>query len=736
MERVSRFRAVTLFVLFAFILVLFAGRLFRLQIIETDGNTDNTQTYTTLTTVRAARGDILDRNGNVLVGNRASYDLVFNHYVTKSNPNRNDALYRLVQKCKELGITYTDHFPVTRERPFDYTLTELNSSWQNNFRTFMVARNLDSDISAPLLIEKMRSRYEIPDTWSEEDARAVIGFLYEFDLRGITYLPTYTFLEDVSDENLSALLELNIPGLMVESSTVREYHTKYAAHILGYLGAMDDDEWAEFKKQDYSMDALVGKTGFEQAFEGYLHGIDGTRVDVVNKDGATVDQYWRRVVDDDGNTVVQSPVAGNNVEVTIDIGIQKVTEDALDEVMGEITDPLINLSTGDNSGLDAEGAAAIVIECKTGKILACASYPTYNLATMLEDWTEINNDPMKPLFNRAFGAEYAPGSTFKMCTLIAAMENRNSKGEWILSPGEIIPDKGVYDKHEGFAPTCLLWSSNHWVHKTPDNNDIDATWALCYSCNYFFYELGERCTWEMTAETAQALGLGTATGIELVEKTGALNTPDRKKEVYGSGINSNFSVGDRILGGIGQGENRFTPMQLAVYASTLANKGTRMKATFLSRVVSSDYRTLIKENQPEVANQMDLQSTTVDTYYNGMRMVITQPGGTANKNFGGYADRIGDDSFVYDGVVWPLAKEVTVYAKTGTAQHASGGSDHGAFICFAHRVGETEPDVAIALFGEKVAHGASLAPAAEKILMYYYELNDASETTAFENQAG
>lgn len=736
MERVSRFRAVLLFVLFSFILMLFAARLFRLQIIETNGNTDNTQTYTTLTTVRAARGDILDRNGNVLVGNRASYDLVFNHYVTKSYTNRNEALYRLVQKCKELGIAYSDHFPVTRERPFDYTLTEMNTSWQNHFRAFMVDRGLDSDISAPLLVEKMRARYKIPESWSEEDARAVIGFLYEFDLRGISYLPTYTFLEDVSDENLSAILELNTPGLMVESSTVREYHTKYGAHILGYLGGMNDDQWAEFKEQGYSMDALVGQTGFEQAFEGYLHGIDGTRVDVVNKDGATVDQYWQRTKDENGNTVTKSPVAGNNVETTIDIGIQKVAEDALAAIMHRITDPLDNKATGDDTGLDAEGAAVIVMECKTGKILACASYPTYNLATMLDDWEQINSDPMKPLFNRAFGAEYAPGSTFKMCTLIAAMENRNKDGEWIYSPGEVIADKGVYSKYEGFAPQCLLWTSNRAVHKAPDGSDVEASWALCYSCNYFFYELGDRCTWEMVANTAQALGLGSPTGIELVEKPGALNTPEQKKKVYGSGINSNFAAGDRVLGGIGQGENRFTPMQLAVYASTLANKGTRMKATFLSRVVSSDYRTLIKENQPEVANQMDLQSTTIETYYDGMRKVITRAGGTAQRYFGGYADQIGDTDFPCDGVVWPLSKEVTVYAKTGTAQHSSGGSDHGAFICFAHRVEETEPDIAIAAFGEKIAHGASLAPVAEQILMAYYELTASSEVTAFENQVG
>ena len=315
-----------------------------------------------------------------------------------------------------------------------------------------------------------------------------------------------------------------------------------------------------------------------------------------------------------------------------------------------------------------------------------------------------------------------------MCTLIAAMSNKFTSaesgriGEFILPYGGTITDKGVYDKHAGFAPACLFWTSSHATH-----GKIDGVKALAYSCNYFFYELGDNMTWQMVDETAAKLGLGEPTGIELVEKTGYRNNPERKAQVY-TGVNANFAAGDRILGAIGQGENRFTPLQLAVYASTLANKGTRMKATFLSRVVSSDYRTLIEENEPEIVSQMDMDWQTVETYMNGMREVITTPGGTADKYFGGPDDLYPE--------VWPLAKEVKVYAKTGTAEHASGGSDHGAFVCFAHRVDETEPDIAIAIFGEKIAHGSSLGPVAEQILLTYYEMDAASEVTAFENQAG
>jgi len=718
MERISRFRAVLFLALFAFVLLLFAGRLFVLQIVDTKGDTDNAQVYSTVTTVRAARGDILDRNGNVLVGNRASYNLVFNHYVIKSYAERNEALYRLVQKCKELGITYSDHFPVTRGRPFEYTYTDLNTSWQNNFQLFMSDIGLDSDVTAPLLVEKMRSRYGLPAEWSDEDARAVIGFRYEFDLRGITNLPTYTFLEDVTDQQLSAILELNTPGLQVEASTVREYHTSFGAHILGYLGGMDDSEWAQFKDQGYSMDAYVGQSGFEEAFEKYLHGIDGTRYDEVNRQGTTTKSYY---------LPGKEPIAGNNVETTIDIDIQQVAEEALEDVVLWARDPEQNTEEGEHTGLDTQGGAVVVMECKTGNILACASYPTYNLATMHEDWKAIEEDPYNPFFNRAFGAEYPPGSTFKMCTLIAAMENKNSKGEIIHPYGTEIKDEGVWNELEGFAPTCLAWTSGRYTHGV-----IDASLALCYSCNYFFYELGYLMNEEMPVETAKSLGLGVPTGIELVEKNGKLNTKERKKEVYGSGVNANFSAGDRVLGAIGQGEYRFTPLQLCVYAATLANKGTRMKATFLSRVVSSDYRTLIYENKPVVLEQNDWEWTTVESYWSGMRKVVTTPGGTADKYFGGIDDGLEDDE---DGM-WPLKGEVIVYAKTGTSEHASGGSDHGQFVCFAHRADETEPDIAIAVFGEKIAHGSTLAPVAEKILLTYYEMDAASEMTAFENQAG
>ena len=708
----TRLRARILLGLFAFIMVLYAMRLFNLQIISTDGNTDNTTYYTTVTTVRAARGDILDRNGKVLVGNRASYDLVFNHFVIKSADNRNEYLYTLLKKCEELGVEHQDHLPVTTTRPFEYTLSDYSTAWQGYYQNYMSDRSWDPDVTAPLLIEKMRELYKIPEEWTEEEARSVIGLRYEFDLRGVTNLPSYVFISDVDSENLAAILELNTPGLMVESSTVREYHTTYGAHILGYMGAMTENEWQEYKKLGYSMDADVGKSGFEQAFETYLHGIDGQRLDKVTKEGTIVSQQYLEG---------KEPVAGNNVETTIDIDLQKVAEDALSQRMKELTDPNINTG-GEGEGLDAQGAAVVVMKVKTGEILACASYPTFNLATMKEDWDAINSDDLKPMFNRAFGATYAPGSTYKMCTLVAAMENvygpTNPKaGQPIYAPGETIYDTGVFshDDFPDFHPTCLFYSSSYGSH-----GDLTAQDALKVSCNLFFYELGYRMTIDMMDETAKGFGLGEPTGIELTEKVGWRANEASKKASYKNSADAAWNGGDRVLCAIGQSENRFTPLQLAVYTCTLANQGTRYRATFLNRVTSSDYRTLVYSNSPEVVSKMNISDTTYNTYVDGMRRVVTMIGGTATTCFGGPKDE--------DNTQWP--SKITVCAKTGTAQHSSGGSDHGVFVCFAPM---DDPQVAIAIFGEKTAHGSSMAPVAEPILKAYFEMVDASEVYTYEN---
>ena len=690
MERVTRHRAIFLLVLFGITAIFFAFKLYDLQIIETGGKTDNISTFETRTRVKAPRGNILDINGNAMVTNRASYDLVVNHYVLTSSATPNETLYQLVQLCKSQGIEYTDRLPITKTVPYEYTLQDYNTTWQGYFQTFLIKRdNIDSDISAPLLMEKLKESYAIPEEWSEEDARLVLGLRYELSLRFyVETLSNYVFCSDVSSDTLAAVMELNIPGMNVETTTVRHQVTKYASHILGYVGAMNAEQWEVYKEKDYSMDALVGQTGFEQAFEEYLHGIDGTRVDVVTKSGQLVRSYYET-----------EPQPGKNVQVSIDLKLQAIAEDTMATTIANLRDPAIN---PEKDGRDAGGAAAVAMDIKTGQVLICASYPTFDLSTMFENYSTLLEDKTGPLFNRALQAIYPPGSTYKMSMVVAGID---SGAVTATTP---IEDRGVFTKYAGFSPKCLRYSSKGLTH-----GSIDCTDALKVSCNYYFYVLGDKMKMEDIDNTAKGLGLGEPTGVELYEATGYRANPETKAKLY-TGDDAKWYQGDKILGSIGQSENKFTPIQLCSYVTTLVNQGTRYKATFLDRVVSSDYRSVFLQNSVQVQSEMTMSNEAHAAVAEGMRKVANVSGGTAYKTFKDYP--------------------IEVCAKTGTAQTGvTNASDNGAFVCYAPA---EDPQIAVVIYGEKAGHGSSLGEIARSILDSYFGIGSGNAQVSGENQLG
>jgi penicillin-binding protein 2 len=675
MERITRFRAIWLLVIVGTILTLFAVKLYSMQVADAAVNGDNTTTYVISTRVRAARGNILDINGNKLVTNRASYDLHLNHYVILNATNTNARLLELVNLCKEMELEYTDHFPVTKEKPFTYTLDQQNNTWKGYFQKFLVNRdNMDSDITAPLLIQQLRQSYRIPEDWSDEDARLVIGLRYELTLRNITNLPTYVLLEDASEEVLTAVLALDVPGMMVEASAVRQYSTAYAAHILGYIGAMNSDQWEYYKTQEgYSMDALVGQSGLEKAFEAYLHGVDGLRIDEVTKDGVVVNSYYK-----------VEPKAGNNVEISIDLMLQMAAEEALAQVM----------ENGRDMGRAAEGGAVVAIDVKTGQVLVCGNYPTYNPSSYFEDYEQLIKTDYNPLLNRALTSSYAPGSTYKVSMLVAAA------------------NAGVVDRYD--TVDCLrsyqipgyskgVKCNNHKGYGT---DNLDAMEALMGSCNHFFCEMAHRLTITKIDEIAKGFGLGELSGVELAESLGYRSNAATLLALQ----NRKWSMFEQLQVGIGQSVNAFTPMQLAAYASTLANVGVRYKATFLSQVVSADYRELIFKNQAQVLSTMTISPEAYYMYQEGMKRVASSPYGTAYSTFKNY----------------PIA----VAAKTGSAQHGGEGPLNGAFICYAPA---DDPQIAIAVFGEKIGGGSYLAPVAKAILDAYFGLNT-GDVDHYENE--
>lgn len=683
----SSFRVAMLILLSFLIVAVFVIRLYAIQV--TNGRSELPEnTYIYQISVPAARGQILDRNGNVLVGNRASFNILLVNDVLFSAESPNENLRILTNKAAELGVELNSHFPVTESKPYEYCLDDYPSTWSTYLRKWLSYRDWDTDISAPQLIRKMRDRWNIPDDWSEDEARRVMSVRYELELRYCTNLPVYEVLVDVDAESLAALMELNVPGTLVQTSTVREYHTEYAAHVLGTVGPMDAEKWEKYEPLGYSMDATVGLSGFELAFEEELHGTNGLRQTTISADGTIIEDYY-----------IQEPKAGNNVVLTIDLNMQEVTEDSLTQLM----DLLHEGASEGKAGSDAEGAAAVVMSVKTGEVLASASYPTFDLAGYPENYNEILKTDGNPLINRVLDSVYPPGSIYKMTTTVAALESG------AIDLDIKVKDEGVYMRFadEGYYPRCMLWTTGYATHGT-----VGIAEALQVSCNYFFYEIGYRTGIDEIDRVGKAMGLGEHTGVELPESIGHRANPEVKAELY-EGYKAVWYGGDTASASIGQSEHLYTPMQLVCYASTLANQGTRYKATFLKRVISADYSSLLYETSPVILSQMDIADETIDIVKKGMYR---------SANIGTASTYLNDMDDYYG---------LYVCAKTGTAEHGSGGSDNASFLVFAP---QDDPEIAIAIYVEKGASSSKLGMVAREILVYYFSQTSSSDTAPGENR--
>ena len=689
MERRIRTRIGVLILVIGLLVGLFSLRVYKLQISE-DARQADTLTY--YTTVQAARGQILDRNGTVLVTNRASYDIVVISYVWLNGPSPNESLMKLLDTCDELGVSIQHHLPVSEDRPYRFTLDEYEGTgWDDHFRTYLNSRDMDSDIAAGTFMNNLRKSYNLPEDMSPEEAYRLIAVRYELELRGIEGMPldNYVLASDVSAEQLAAITELGIPGVTVQISTVREYKTQYAAHILGYTGKMTAEEYNEtYKDLGYAMNAVVGKEGVELAFEQYLHGQDGRMKTLVTSTGEVLDQEY-----------VVTPVPGGNVELSIDLNLQMVAENALEEKILYLRENGVN-EKGD--GADAKGGAVVVMDVKTGEVLASASYPTYDLSTYRQNYNALAADETyKPLINRVLNAQYEPGSIYKMVTAITAMEYAN------VSRYFQVRDEGAYTKYqdEGYAPACHIFRSKGYTHGLENMMD-----ALRDSCNYYFYEVGLRCSIDDMDTVASKLGLGEPTGAELIEYAGRRANRATKGQVWAGTNQAAWVNGDMLQAAIGQSLNQFTPLQMCVYTSTLANQGVRYKATFLRRVVSWDFQELLLESQPEVMDTLELSDETKAMLYEGM---------TAAAGINGTAGKFADYS-------------VKVAAKTGTAQHGDlSESDNASLVCYAPA---DNPRIAIAIYVENGAQGGQLADIAIKIMDTYFSQTGKYETVYGENE--
>ena len=646
-------------------------------------------------TVEAARGDILDRYGRVLVSNRVTYQVALN--TDAMEKNRNDILLALIRIARDAGVEWEDTLPITAQppvryttdTPFQYPTTDEEGSPTTSLtrlgRLAVKMKWIDDPTAdgaqgAPLptaeeLLEKMRESFQLE--LEGADMRAVAGVLYELYYRSmVNSWPPYVFAEGVDIDFISKVKEQGLSGVEIEAATVRTYNTEYAAHLLGRVGAIEN--WDAYKDldldgdgtPDYEMDDTVGKEGAELAFESYLRGTAGVREVERNTSGKVVSEKW-----------TTAPQPGDNVVLTIDIDLQKQVEDILSQAIPQLASE------------DTEGAACVVMDVNRAEVLASASYPSYHLATYSADLAENSADPLKPFLNRAFQGVYAPGSTFKMVTAVAGLESG------IIEPDTEIMDTGVYTYYQDDGPQCWYWRQYRRKHGL-----VNVSEALEVSCNVFFFDVGRRVGIQGLQEFAAKFGLGEPTGIELYEETGVMAGPE-----YTQSMGQTWYEGSTLSVAIGQESSQFTPLQLANYIATLVNGGTRYSAHLLKEVKSSDFSQVLYTYEPEVLDSIDIQPENLDAVKAGMLALTTGKGSLAR-----YFQDL----------------PVQVGAKTGSAQVNAETESNAVFVCFAPY---DDPQIAISLVVEKGGSGSTLASIAADILRYYFSAEESREETLTEN---
>ena len=340
-----------------------------------------------------------------------------------------------------------------------------------------------------------------------------------------------------------------------------------------------------------------------------------------------------------------------------------------------------------------------MVDVRNGEILALANYPTYDLATFNKDYEKLAANKLTPLLNRSIAGTYAPGSTFKPVTAVAGLETGK------ITADTRIYDTGIYTYFKGYHPKCWIYNKTGRGHGWEDVTD-----ALEDSCNYFFFETGRLVGGENLEKYAKAFGLGEYTGLELSgEKKGRAAGPTERAEAQKNDSSlRNWSGADSIQTAIGQGDNAFTPLQLANYCAAIASNGTQYEAHLLRSVKAYDYSDTIYTKEATVRNKIEAADSTWKLVQQGMAKV-TGEDGTASSVFANYS--------------------IKVAGKSGTAQISGTKLDNGIFISYAPY---KDPQIAVCVIIEGGDSGNNVAPVVRDIYdaYFYSDKNNADGTCA------
>lgn len=633
--------------------------------------------------VAAKRGEIYDRNGKALVINTTNYSIELEYGAMPSSDEDFNAVILNVrnaiingggESCLTVPVFPFDGTYPSYERNGEFFESQTN---RIKFAALLKRLELDEDTTDEELTSFLRTRYGLAtydktadsytDNYSEDVADLLMRVRFEMEYIQFSRVEPYTVAENVSLQTLTYVKELSFNQVMVQTNPARTYvYDGYASHILGHIAQIPAESLDEYLEKGYSGDAYVGRSGIEKVYEDYLRGTDGTMKIVEDAYGNIISE-----------TITKEPVPGKDIYLTIDIDLQITAEDALSDNIKVIHERAAS-EVGEHDGEDASSGAAIAIDPNTGEVLALASYPTFNLSDYLSNYSEYASDPDRPLYNRATLGTFTPGSTFKPGVAAAALE------EGVITVNTTIVDRGVYKFYQGYTPRCWIYLQKGRTHG-PQN----VVQAIQNSCNYFFYEVGRQLGIERMNEYSKKFGLGDATGIEIGESLGTLAGP-----AHSQSNGETWVDGNTLQAAIGQSDNTFTPIQLAVYTSALVNGGTRYKAHLLYEVRDFATGETVAKSEPEVIAEIEFRDGILPTIKSAMKDVVES--GSAARIFRGY--------------------DIAVGGKTGTAQVGGERSDNALFIGFAPYA---EPKIAVTVVIEQGANGTDAAYTARAIYDCY-----------------
>lgn len=665
-----RYNIVTILVyLVGIVLIL---QLFNLQIVHGQEYRETSNTRLTReSTLKAARGNILDSTGNKLVTSETSFSLEL--YKTKIEDDvLNNTILKTINILQANKDEYIDNLPIA-VNPVRYTLPEENlKDWKANLE-------INENATAQEAFDILKQKYNI--TNNDEEAIKIMAVRYEITRTGYSNIKPVEIAKDISRESAVQIREQSndLPGMTISTGSKAKYTSgNLASHILGQVGPITEEE-LKGREDTYDLNDIIGKTGIEYIFEDYLKGTDGVKQIDMAVDGTVTEEY-----------VSEEAVAGSDVVLTIDANLQKVAEEALKNNIEKIA------NGGFYETSPADAGAVIVMNVKTGEVLAMASYPDYDPQLFVDGISQEQYDSYtegENLVNRAISGLYSPGSIYKMVTATAGLETG------AITPSTRINDTGVYPKFGN--PVCWYWRSYRRGH-----GYLNVTQAIQKSCNYFFYETGYRTGIENIVKYAEYYGLGMKTGIELLgEETGTISRPEvveARGEVW--------TPGYTLSAAIGQGDNNFTPIQMARYISSLANGGNRVDVTLIKSVIKPDGTEVDKEElenyvneklgyTPKEVEDLNIKEENIDAILEGMRGV-TENGGTAYSTFADF--------------------DIEVAGKTGSAETGDPDRVNGWFVGFAPF---DDPEISVTVLIENAGSGGFTAETARDIMAEYFGMN-------------